>query len=73
MFINYITYQKTFIKLKQLVILCHNAQHSTICLTLDLEEFTTVYTCQNDLKELRVNDNLMEMNVIENRQKGYQQ
>lgn len=29
-----------------------------------MEEFTAVYTCHNDLKEFKVNVNLMEINLI---------
>lgn len=39
-------------------------QHSTICLTLDMEEFTAMLTCHNDLKEFKVNVSLTEINVI---------
>lgn len=39
-------------------------QHSTLCLTLDMEEFTATHTCQNDLKECKVNVNLPEIDVI---------
>jgi len=38
-------------------------QHSIICLTLDMEEFTAMLTWHNDLKEFKVNVNLTEINV----------
>lgn len=39
-------------------------QRSTICLALDMEEFTAMLTCHNDLEEFKVNVNLTETNVI---------